>query len=438
MAGSTQNDLANVPVPVEARVSRFPVSMSWWTLCSAMFYLYLAPVLAVSFGTVNAIIGIVLSVVSYAVISYVYTKRSIATGLSAELVSERIFGKRGAAFTALVVAATALYFGVFEGSILAAVISKVFPAVSYTVACVLVAALTVPFILSGKILTYFERANFVLLPTYLIGIVALFFMAGGQFGWSSQWLDLGPETPSPFGWWNCFVAYMGVWVLLVVTADFARFARREDTDFHALVTFGAPFYIVTFLMNGLIGIFLVGTVTVSQVSETAVMDASLLVMGGPIGLVFITATQLRINLANFYVATLNTGSFLAAIMRVRLPNWALLLLLCICAAILMATESVFQYLLVALQFMGIIICSWVGVTLFSKLPETQDGLPVAWRSGAMNSWFLATALGMAVSFIPNAASSFGAPVSFVVAAILCRLLPNAPDSRDSRIPVQVQ
>lgn len=411
------------PVPPEGRMSRFALSMSWWTLCSAVFYLYLAPALALSFGTVNAIIGMLLSVLCYAVIGRVYTRRAIRTGMSVEMISTAMFGKRGAVLFAFVLALTGLYYGVFEGSILAAIVPRVFPQISYVGASAIVAAMTIPFIWSGKILSHIERANFILLPLYLVGIVALFYLAGTDYGWSDKWLHVGPAAPSPFGWWNCFVAYMGVWVLLVIMSDFACFGRKEDEGFHALMTFGAPFYIVTFLVNGLIGIFLVGTVQVSQLSETAVVDASLAVLGAATGFAFILATQLRINLANFFVATLNMNVVVEGLTGRRFPNFLFVLTMCAIAFVLMATGSVFKYMLVSLQFMGIILCSWIGVTLFAR---ARDSRPVedapAWRAGPTASWLLAAAGGAAMSFAPEPLSSFAAPLSFVGAVVLYALL----------------
>lgn len=422
MAGSGPNvEGANEPVSASSRLGRVPVSMSWWTLCSAAFYLYLGPSLALAFGTVNAIVGIILSVICYAAISRFYVRRAVATGLSAELMSERIFGKRGAALTALIVAVTALYYGVFEGSILAAVISKLFSQVGYVAACAIVAAMTIPFIWSGRILNHIERANFLLLPIYLIGITLLFITAGSEYGWSGKWLSLGPADPSPYGWWDCFVAYMGVWVLLVITADFARFGRKEDAGFHATFTFGLPFYAVTFLLNGLIGIFLVGTVELGELSEIAVVDAIMAVMGVLAGFAFITATQLRINLANFYVATANTNAVIYSLARVRLPHYVVILLVCLLAFVLMSTGSVFRYMLVSLQFMGIFLCSWIGVTLLARSATFDDAPPVAWRKGAMSAWLLAAALGVAFSFAPGKLASFAAPAAFLSAVLLFKI-----------------
>ena len=35
-----------------------------------------------------------------------------------------------------------------------------------------------------------------------------------------------------------FAAYMGVWILMMFTMDFARFAKPEDEGYHRAITFG--------------------------------------------------------------------------------------------------------------------------------------------------------------------------------------------------------
>lgn len=406
------------------RGGRLPLLMSWWTICSAIFYLYLAPTLAIAFGSVNAIIGIVMTVITYSLLASVFARRAIETGFSAELFSERIFGKIGAAFAALILGLTALYYAIFEGSILEVAASQAFGGLGYVTTCILVVAFTTPFVLSDRILVYFERVNFVLLPIYLIGLTALVMLAGSHFGWSGKWLDLGPDKPSPYGWWNCYAAYMGVWVLIVITTDFARLGRKEDAGFHARITFGIPFYTMTFLVNGLIGIFLVGTVEVAAVSETAIVDASLLVLGGAVGLAFIAATQLRINLANFYVSSFNTSSVIETLFGRRPPYWTVVLATCGVAAVVMATRGAFQYMLVSLQYMGVFLCSWVGIALLSgtPTPAEDDGKTPSFRRDAMTAWIVSTSLAVAVSFAQGVASTFAPAVSFVAAMVLIRLL----------------
>jgi hypothetical protein len=428
MAGSVSNSTGG-PVSDEGRGARFPVLMSWWTICSAIFYLYLAPTLAVAFGSANAIIGIVLTVITYSLLAPVFARRAIETGFSAEHLSERVFGKVGAAFAALILGLTALYYAIFEGSILAVAVTQVVGGLDFFKACIVVVALTLPFVLSDRILVYFERANFVLLPMYLTGLAALVIFAGHNFGWSGKWLTLGPEHPTALGWWDCYAAYMGVWVLIVITSDFARLGRKADAAFHARVTFGLPFYAMTFLVNGLIGIFLVGTVDVRSVSETAIVDASTLILGGTAGLAFIAATQLRINLANFYVSAFNVSSVIQAVVGKRPPHWAVVLVICAVSAFVMTTQGAFQYMLVSLQYMGIFLCSWVGVALVSpsSAAEPEQTVP-HFRRGALAAWIAATVLAIAVSLGPRGTASFAPAVSFLVSVALTSVLRRRRDS----------
>ena len=47
-------------------------------------------------------------------------------------------------------------------------------------------------------------------------------MAMAEFGYPSGWLSRVPEGgASPFGWLSTFAYYMGVWVLMMFTFDYA-------------------------------------------------------------------------------------------------------------------------------------------------------------------------------------------------------------------------
>lgn len=73
---------------------------------------------------------------------------------------------------------------------------------------------------------------------------------------------------------------MGVWILMMYTWDYARFGRKQDASYHAKFNFGLPFYIFTFLINGLVGIFLAATIpTEGGLSEVSVVLAIVELMG---------------------------------------------------------------------------------------------------------------------------------------------------------------
>ena len=74
--------------------------------------------------------------------------------------------------------------------------------------------------------------------------------------------------------------YMGVWILMMFTFDYARFGRKEDANYHAYFNFGLPFYTMVFLVSGLFGIFMVSTVPhEGAVSEVSVLLSLLKVIG---------------------------------------------------------------------------------------------------------------------------------------------------------------
>ncbi|WP_219061775.1 hypothetical protein [Pseudomonas sp. UMAB-08] len=56
-------DYSVVTVPDTHRMSKNSLTIAWWGICSAMFWLVVSATQAMTFGTKNAIIGLVLSVV---------------------------------------------------------------------------------------------------------------------------------------------------------------------------------------------------------------------------------------------------------------------------------------------------------------------------------------------------------------------------------------
>ena len=55
-------DFTRSAVPADARMGRLGLSMAWWSVCSAMFWLVVSATLAMNFGTQNAIIGLLTDV----------------------------------------------------------------------------------------------------------------------------------------------------------------------------------------------------------------------------------------------------------------------------------------------------------------------------------------------------------------------------------------
>ncbi|MBN8944076.1 MAG: allantoin permease [Rhizobiales bacterium] len=427
-ASDQTSDYSAIAVPHGARMRRGPLTMTWWAVCSAMFYIVVAATLALNFGTRNAVIGMLLSVICYGVINAVLSRYAIRTGLSVALFSRILFGNAGAAIATLIFFATAIYYAVFEGSVIAVAISTVFPSISYPVAALIVVAYSVPLIF-GSIQNWLDKFNGVLLPFYVIGLVAAVVLAIATHGYSNAWLSFGPAGGAPAnGWWDCFVYYMGVWILMMYTFDYARFGRQEDADYHARFNFGAPFYLVAFFINGLVGIFLASTIPMDgALSEVSVVLALLKLMGLS-GLAFVWISQTRINTANFYLAAVNMEAFVTQVTGRRLGK---LVFAFVAGAIVygLMLANVFHYILQALAYQGIFVVAWVGIALTHILSGKYDrlfGAAIEYRADrvpAFNpcgliAWFGATALGVVLLHAGPTVASFSAPATALAAAAI--------------------
>lgn len=415
-SSQTGQDPAHHPVSTEARMGRLSLTMAWWAVCSAMFYIVVGASLALSFGARNALIGMVLSVISYGLVNSVLSRFAMRSGWSVALFSSVLFGRTGACLATLIFFSTAIYYAVFEGSVIAVALNHLYPELVYPLAALLVVLYSVPMIL-GSVQHWLDKLNGVLLPVYLGGLLVAVGLSISRYGYQPQWLDFGPATPATFGWWDCFVAYMGVWILMLFTFDYARFGKPQDAQYHGRWNFGMPFYAVTFLLNGAAGIYLVSSIPhEGALNEVSVVMAILQLMG-LWGLLFVWATQTRINTANYYLATLNMQAFFARFgARGSYLLWAVVVGVIVYGLML---ADVFSYLLKALAYQGIFVVAWVGVALAQIVYGSNDEGALE-RSPAFNpiglmAWFAATALGLLLMWTGGVPGSFSAPATVVLA-----------------------
>ena len=382
--------------------SRFSLMMAWWGVCSAMFYIVVGVAMAQAYGTKNAIIGLLLTVVAYAIINGIISRYAIKTGLSVALFSRVLFGHTGAALATLIFFVTAIYYAVFEGSVIAVAFNHQFPSVAYWLAALIVVLYSVPLIF-GSVQHWLDKFNGVLLPLYILGLLGAVVYATMEYGYNDAWLSMGPEEIPEYGWWNTAVYYMGVWVLMMFTFDFARFGKKEDSVFHSVITFGVPFYLVSFVLAALVGIYLVSIVPTETLSETAVAFVFIDLMGF-LGLIFVWITQTRINTANFFLATTNMQAFFQEVLNLNFSKYVWAVIVGIVVFLLMLID-VFAYLLQALAYQGIFVVAWVAIALahilnpkreeyFGVIPEVSaEKLPALEFSGLF-AWFISSIAGV--------------------------------------------
>jgi len=228
------------------------------------------------------------------------------------------------------------------------------------------------------------------------------------------------------------VYYMGVWILMMFTFDYARFGRQKDATYHGRFNFGMPFYLVTFLLNGAVGIYLVSTIPgLGPLSEVSVVLALLKLMG-IWGLLFVWVTQSRINTANYYLAAINMQAFFRKVAGLHAPKfvWALVVG-AVVYALMMA--DVFSKILQALAYQGIFVVAWVGValahilstrvdTLLGDEIECRDSHVPAFNPGGLTAWFAGALAGLLLMNMPGALQSFSAPATFVVSWLVYRAM----------------
>lgn len=421
-------------VPRTWRLSRGGLQMAWWALITAIFYMYVAAIVAVTVGSGAAIVGLIVTCAIYSAINIVISRAASASGLTVALFSRGMFGFVGAAFATIVFAATAIYYFVFEGSIVAVAAQRFFADqgvdINLKIWYLAIVLYTMPLVMRG-VRVWLDRFNAWLLPVYAVGLIAvLIWVTSDAGGYDGGWAHLPAPEPalvSGPGWVFAVSVYMGVWVLMMYTMDYARLGRREDLRYSSLVTFGPVFYVLTFLVNGLIGIYLVDQLKIENLGEGELATAMIAVTG-LVGLALIFITQSRINTANLYLASTNLQSFGSRALQLHLPRTVWVLIAGAITYLIMLT-NVFSFILDALAYQGIAIVAWVSIALVHIAyvrrtvglanMEFRPGRVPALNPGGIGAVVAATAVGVILKLTDEAFfGTWGLPVVFAVGAIL--------------------
>ncbi|MDT1062404.1 cytosine permease [Paracoccus sp. CPCC 101403] len=414
-------------VPPTWRSSRFSLSMAWFGLMSAMFWVVVGSTVALTVGTVNTLIGIALSTVVYGILCNIAARFAARSGTSVALFSRAVFGQVGATFAALLFGITITYYAIAEGTIVAIALQDYFGgpmSLWYFIVCLYSA----PLVMRG-VRTWLDRINGILLPLYVLGLMACVIWAIASHGYSGDWLTNlpagGVDVGVP-GWWFAFTVYMGVWVVVMMTWDVARFGQKQDSAFNGNYTFGIPFYAVTLLINGAVGIFIAHTIPIEgALSETSAIIGIVALMG-PFGVLLVWVSQTRINTINFYLSSTNMQNFFARAFKISWPRTVWVIIMTVVIFLVMLT-NVFGYLLLTLQFQGVIIVAWVGVAMThigwcylrgirADMLEFRPGRVPLVNPGGLGAWVLASAVGC---FLLVFGGSFGGiwapPITLVIA-----------------------
>lgn len=431
LAKAAGEDYSMHIVPRSWRTSRTSVSMAWFGLMSAMFFVVIGATVALAVGTINSIIGIGLSVVAYGVINSIAAKVANETGTSVSLFSRVLFGRAGSAFAAALFGITIAYYVVAEGSIVASALHTYFGALPIAFWSLVVVLYQAPLAWRG-VTTWLDKLNGVLLPLYVIGLVGSVVWTIIEYGYSNDWLTYTPESAADLGvpgWWYAFVIYMGVWVVTMMAWDYARFGRPEDAKFNARFSFGTPFYIVTLLVNAVVGIFLAQTITIAGPLSEESAILGIIGMMGIWGLLWVVVSQTRVNSGNFYLASTNFQNFFARTLKFSMPRTFWVLVVAVLVYLMMLT-NVLTWIVQALQYQGVVIVGWVAIALthiawmrLRSIPadslEFRPGRVPAVNPAGVTAWGVSSVVGIIMVAAGGGVGAVWAPpVSFVLAAAI--------------------
>ncbi|MEB4614993.1 purine-cytosine permease family protein [Leucobacter sp. M11] len=386
------------------QMSRGSLAMAFYGVASAMFFVYIGAAMAMAYGTANALIGLALTICAYGVINAVLSKHALQNRTTVAQFSRTILGTAGSSIATIIFALVAIYYAVFEGSIVAFAFQTAFGGEMWVWYLVVVVYST-PLILGGA-RRFLDKLNGWLMPVYIGGMIAAVIWAGVQYGFSDAWLTHAPDAPVTLalggpGWLATFAGYMGVWIMMMFTVDFAALGKRKDTRFHQIVTFGPVFYLLAYGFAAVVGIFLTFTIPGMEVSETGVAGGIVQMMG-LLGLLVVFVSQTRINTANYYLGAANLRAFGERVFRIKMPNLAWVLLSSLIIFLLMLLPIV-QYILLALAWQGVLVTAWVAIALthiaLSRRRKPEHGMigdrfyRSANRSGLV-AWTVATVIGI--------------------------------------------
>lgn len=424
-----REEYTNHVVPPTVRLNKWTVFGGWSSIASAMAFVYFGVLSAIIAGVQQAFIGIILTVAVYSIIGSKAAKESMKWGMNSTLLSRDLFGFKGAALAPLLIAIAAIYYAVLEGSIIAIALQSFFGAWDIRVWYAVVIVGMLPLML-GSLQTWLGKLNGILLPVYFFGLVLAVIVAGLRFGWEGDWTafrtaESGSVIP---GWISVFVLYMGVWLLIPDTQDMARFAREDDANFHRRVTFSWAFYCLAFLFNGLVGVLIFALAAKGAGTETGVVQGVIRSIG-IVGLIVIIASQIRINSANLYFASISMERFIAHFSRKNLSRrtWVAVLLVVVLG--LMFTNPL-SFIYLSLAWLGVLFVSWVGIMIVHWIvdsgqePEIRPSRLHAVAPGFF-AWLFSALLGGALIQMPGQfpiLSAIAPIISLIVSMLLYWLI----------------
>jgi purine-cytosine permease-like protein len=431
VAEAVRDDYSLHVVPRTWRLSAPKMALAWSAVMAAMFWVVVAAGASMVVGTVQALVGLAAATLVHGAICFAMSRTAARTGLTPGLFSRSMFGYYGASIATFVFAVTGTWFAVFEGSVLAVAAQAQFGG-PIQLWYLVVTACAIPLVIGG-VRVWLEKVNAYLLPVFAVGLVATVVWATVKFGYHSGWLTSMPSVPTPMagpGWLFVFALYMGVFSNMFYTFDFARMGRPADTRVNGFHTFGFTFYFFTIFVNGAAGIYLAHTIPLAGGITESSLVTGIVKMMGIFGLLFIVATQTKINTANFYVASTNFQSFFSRVFHLTLPRIVWVFFVGVVSFSIMVL-NVFSFINTWLSYQGAVLVAWVGIALVHMafaakrssssrdVFEFRPGRVPNANPGGLAAWVVSSGVGIYLIASGSAvATTWALVITFVLAVLV--------------------
>jgi purine-cytosine permease-like protein len=394
-------DYALRKVPAHWKRPAFSFAISLSGLTSSVFFLSLGGQLTLTFGFPAAMTAFVAGTVLGWLGSAVIAKVTALTGLDLDLITRGSgFGFLGSAVTSLIYAVNWLMYAAIEAAYLGTALHSQWPVLPSTVWFLITAFASVPICWYG-----FTQNDFVqrwLAPVFLVGLALLVF---DEISRSTAHPSFGSPGLTAIGFFGALGALLpNVVIQILGTGDFARFIRKTEVK-KAMVA--GPFvviaavYLISFPLGAVLALY----------SGSASPAGYLTSVLGLFGVIWIIATQLRINNMNYYSGSLALANFASRILH-WVPGRRFWVFFTGVAAFIGATLNVENHLVSVVSFIGIFCIAWLGVLIADICvikPKLQ--LPPAYvehRRGYLANWGVPALVSMLIGSVVGAVLSLGA------------------------------
>ncbi|WP_221567807.1 cytosine permease [Alkalihalobacillus sp. TS-13] len=412
--------------------------MGWWSVtnvalgvATAMVFMQMGSLMAVSYGAMNALIAEIYATVIAGVLGIGIAYLAAKHGMNVNLLARGGgFGYIGASITSFIYAINFIMYCAIEGSIMAFAVYEYVQVIPIWILMVFFGLAVIPFNWFGmKQLDKLQKWS---LPIFIIllgaGMIVAANMAPTYAGDVWSYLPEGAQVGGT-ALLTCIGIINGlVGIMALLISDYARFVKPEQFKLGVFAVGFIP-QLVCFFIMGLIGIWF-GVRFMED--NPGVYFVHII---GIFGALFTILTQIRINITNLYSGSLSLSNFFENVFKFT-PGRTFWVVFTAVAAVIAMLAGALDYLGPMLTFQGVFLFAWAATIIADAFVvkralrigpmyfEYEQEKLYKWNPVGVVSLIVAStigtmaAFGIMGTFLQNTAAFFAAILSFVLTIVL--------------------